>query len=265
LNKFWSRNENYRIISSKLIEFATALSPTINYHYAVPLETVQTYTQRHELYEELQGKLRARRKNASLPQAVAIHGLGSTGKSQLALRYAKDNRDRFNPILWIDAASKETVLSSFERCAAELGLWFTRSEKQSSPLIDSGAIQAVLRYLRNMKEVDDEWLVIVDNADDFTWGIKKVIPKGKRGSVIITSQDNRISKLVDGGCEQVKVDIMTPIEGTSLLLQHLQWDIDSVPEKIRQRCEVVVQRLGYLALAVDLAGMCFSATACCNK
>jgi hypothetical protein len=94
---------------------------------------------------------------------------------------------------------------------------------------------------------------VIDNADDFTWGIKKVIPKGKRGSIIITSRDKLSPMLVDGGCEQLEIGVMSPLEGTNLLLQHLQWHVDSAPKKILESCEVVVQRLGYLPLAVDLA------------
>jgi hypothetical protein len=252
LNKFESRNESYQIILSRLYEITTSLLQTVKRRYGVPLETVQTYTQRYELSNALEEKLRARHENASVVHAIAIHGLGGTGKSQLALKYAEDHKDQYDPVLWVDATDAETVRSSFERCAAELEISVDQSETKGSALVDSRAVQAVLRWLLN--KADDKWLVIIDNADNFSWGLKKVIPKGPRGSIIITSRDHLSSMLVDGGCEQLEVSIMSTHQARELLLQRLQWDVNSAPKKIQQSCDAVVQRLGCLALAVDLAG-----------
>ena len=47
---------------------------------------------------------------------------------------------------------------------------------------------------------------------------------------------------------------MSSSEATTLLLQHLPWDIDSATDTIRQSCEELVQNLGHLPLAIDLAG-----------
>ena len=221
------------------------------HHYAVPIETVHTYTERAELSMEIEQKLQIRHEGAIVPHAVALHGLGGSGKSQLALDYAETHKDRYNPILWIDATDEEAVRSSFRRCAAELGLPEERAEKQESVLTDR-VVQAVLRWLRD--RADDEWLVIVDNADDFSWGIQKIMPKGKRGSVIVTSRDERSVRLVPGACERVCVGVMSPVEGAALLLQHLQLDATSASEAIRQNCHKVAQQLGCLALAIDLAG-----------
>jgi tetratricopeptide (TPR) repeat protein len=198
--------------------------------------------------------LRVRHEKASVPHAVAICGLGGTGKSQLALKYAEDKKEQYNPILWIDATDEEAVRSSFERCAAELGLAVDRAEKQASAVVNAAALQIVLRWLHDRIEADDEWLVIIDNADDLSWGIKKIIPKGERGSILITSRDNRSPMLLPRGCELIQVGPMSPLEGAALLLHHLSWDADSAPETIQQRCSEVAEKLGYLPLAIDLAG-----------
>src|SRR3569833_3118521 len=47
---------------------------------------------------------------------------------------------------------------------------------------------------------------------------------------------------------------MSALEGVALLLQPQRLDAKSAPEDIRQNCDKVAQRLGYLALAIDLAG-----------
>ncbi|KAK3937548.1 hypothetical protein QBC46DRAFT_460804 [Diplogelasinospora grovesii] len=245
LNKFGSRNENYETLISKLLEIATSSARPTKHIYAVPLDTVQTYTQRDRLWEELQEKLQIRHEKATVPYAAVLYGLGGAGKSQLALKYAEEKRDRYNPILWIDAISEEAVRSSFERCAVELGLPDDRNKQHGSALADDGAIQAVRRWLRDRTESDEEWLAI---------GLQTIMPKGERGSVLITSRDELCLRLIPQGCEQIQVSDMTPLEGTTLLLQHLDYDPDSVSEEVRTSCNKVAHKLGYLALAIDLAG-----------
>src|SRR6266699_1762772 len=102
---------------------------------------------------------------------------------------------------WIDATDEEAVRSSFQRCAAELGLPKEHGEKQRSVLTDAG-VQAVLRWLRDRTEAEGEWLVIIDNADDVSWRIQKIISKKERGSIIITSRDERSARLIPRACEQ---------------------------------------------------------------
>jgi hypothetical protein len=135
LSKFATRDEGYRSVLSKLVEITTPLSRTIKHHYAVPVETVETYTHRYELSTPLEAKLQTRNDKASVPHAVAIHGLGSSGKSQLALSYAEARKQRFNPVLWIDATDAEAVRSSFERCATELEITVIQTETAGPILI----------------------------------------------------------------------------------------------------------------------------------
>ncbi|KAK3368554.1 hypothetical protein B0H63DRAFT_77770 [Podospora didyma] len=253
LNKFASKSESYKTILSKLIDVTRSSAWPAKHYYAVPLETVHTYTERAELSTELKRKLQIRHEKASVPYAIVLHGLGGAGKSQLALDYAEKHRDQYNPILWIDAKDEEAVRSSFIRCATELGIRVDRIEKQGSVLTDP-AVLAVIQWLRGRIEEDDKWLVIVDNADDVSWGIQKIIPKGNRGNIIITSQDSRSIKLIPGGCERVRVGLMSPLEGAGLLFQHLRLDPKSASKGIKRGCDEISNRLGYLALAIDLAG-----------
>ncbi|KAF2003883.1 hypothetical protein P154DRAFT_519784 [Amniculicola lignicola CBS 123094] len=255
LNKFSSKNENYKIILGKLLQTITPIALQKQQRfYSVPVSTVESYTERYKLSAAVEEGLRVRHPKATVPYALAIYGLGGTGKTQLALKYVEDHRDEYNPILWIDAKDEDSVRSSFERCASELQLSVDRTQNQGSSLPDSLVVQAVLQWLRSRKETDDAWLVIVDNADDVSWGVKKVLPKGDRGSVIITSQDSQSRKLVDGGCEGVRVDTMEPLEARVLLLRHLDLVFGLVPGEILKDCDKIAGKLGYLALAVDLAG-----------
>ncbi|KAK4652120.1 hypothetical protein QC762_0099710 [Podospora pseudocomata] len=264
LNKFASKNESYQSILSKLTESIRASARPVKHHYAVPLGRVDTYTERVGLSAELEQKLHIRHKKASVPYAVSLYGLGGVGKSQLALDYAEKHKHDYNPILWIDATDEETVRSSFKICAAELGLTVEGGENQGSIITDAG-VRAVLRWLCDRSEADDEWLLIVDNADDVSWGIQKVMPRGNRGRVIITSRDEQSTKLVGGTCESVRVGDMSPPEGRALLLRHLQLDEELAPGDIKDDCDRVVKKLEFLALAIDIAGAYIGSHSPCDK
>lgn len=216
---------------------------------------MQSFTERPELWKDLEEKLQIRHGKARVPYAVALQGLGGVGKSQLALKYAESKRDRYNPILWIDATDEESARSSFGRCAAELGLSGYQEEKQRTAITDDRAVQRVLQWLRDRKETDDEWLVIVDNADDARWGIKDAMPKGSRGTIIITSQDNQSHMLIPGACERVDVGVMSSEEGVMLLCQRLNLRNGAVTEAVRILCAKLADDLGHLPLAIDLAAV----------
>lgn len=125
----------------------------------------------------------------------------------------------------------------------------------------SPVVLAVLHWLEGRGDSNSEWLVVVDNADDHTWGIRDVVPKGRRGSVVITSQNNEANKLFGKPSESLRVDTMEPSEASSLLLQRLGKDASSASEDIQEIASEIVTRLGHLALAVDLAGAYIAADA----
>ncbi|KAI4154247.1 MAG: hypothetical protein LQ340_001792 [Diploschistes diacapsis] len=257
LNKFGSKNDaNYKIILQKLLE---VISPQISQRqvlYSVPFTTINSYTERPTLSREIEEKLNRSQSRAQVPHALVVYGLGGTGKSQLALKYAETHRKDFSPILWIDAKDEESVRSSFGRCASELGLQIEQTNKQSFKLTDLPVIMAVRRWLQERRVSDDEWLFIVDNADDPSWGIKWVLPDGPRGRILITSQDTTAPNLIKGSCEEITIGMMDPLQTRTLLLTHLRLDLgsDSVPQDVLEDCDKVSDQLGYLPLAVDLAG-----------
>ena len=99
LNEFRSRNDaNYKIILQKLLE---VISPQVSQRqmlYSVPFTTVNSYTERPTLSQAIEEKLDRSQSHAQVPHTLVIHGLGGTGKSQLALKYAENHKREFSPI-----------------------------------------------------------------------------------------------------------------------------------------------------------------------
>ena len=178
---------------------------------------------------------------------------GGTGKTQLALNFIKYHKDKFDPILWIDAENQDTARLSFGRCAEALQIPVNPTLVQGSHLRHSTTVQAVCRWLQHRKELDEEWLVVFDNVDNLTWSVFDILPEGQRGNIIITSQDEQLSQLIKG-CEKVSVDIMNRLEARDLLLRHLNPDDRPIGEDTKGLCDQVAVCLECLPLAVNLAG-----------
>jgi hypothetical protein len=217
----------------------------------VPFATVPTYTERPYLTKELGVKLGKRHGGAGLAYAVAVIGLGGTGKTQLVLRYVEEHEDEYNSVLWIDVRSEETARASYERCCRKLGLQ-VEAALSEGPLQDVPSVQAVLSWLRDRSE-DKRWLVVVDNADDLSWDVSGVVPKGKAGTVIVTSQDAQASRLLGGRTPTVRVDAMEPEEAVRLVSNYFDEPLCR-EDGCLALVEEITECLDRLALAMDLAG-----------
>lgn len=112
-------------------------------------------------------------------------------------------------------------------------------------------MQAVLSRLRGIKPWEEKWLVVVDNADDLSWNVSDILPKGKAGTFILTSQGSHASRLFT--TESIRVDAMQPKEAFGLLPAFFD-------ESTRNEdgCEALLreisERLDRLPLPMYLAG-----------
>ncbi|KAF2199390.1 hypothetical protein GQ43DRAFT_482494 [Delitschia confertaspora ATCC 74209] len=257
LNKFHSRkDENYQAISKSLIKIIVSEgSRRPSRIYSVPQKTVENFTARNDLSDMIKAMLKVKHENNSVPHALAIHGLGGIGKTQLALKCAEDARFVYNTVLWIDATDEETMKASFRRCSNVLGLKVDESREPGCPLWELPTVLAVKEWLLEQEEENERWLLIVDNADDLTWGIKKVLPEGPQGSIIITSRDSLAPKLIRGGCESIQIGPMEPKEARALLLQDAHRGGVPIAGEVEAMADELAEILGYLPIAVSLAGV----------
>jgi hypothetical protein len=205
------------------------------------------------------------------PRSLALWGIGGAGKTQLTLRYLELNRNRYDPIIWINARSPETAAKSYADAFEALDLDFPahamdefrkdaalNSEKQFA-MQTNWVIKAVLYWLAHRRKEHCEWLVIIDGADDLTW-IPDILPRGIRGSVIITSRDQRVDRFTN---HAINVGMMTTDEAVELLFRGAKLRSDSPANLVanskwrtsqEQQALGIVNVLGHLPFAVDLAG-----------
>jgi hypothetical protein len=113
-------------------------------------------------------------------------------------------------------------------------------------------VQAMLSWLRGRGE-DKRWLVVVDNADDLAWDVSSIVPKGKAGTVIVTSQDAQASRLLGGRTPMVKVDAMEPEEAVRLVSNYFDEPLCHGDGSLTL-VEEITECLDRFALAMGLAG-----------
>jgi tetratricopeptide (TPR) repeat protein len=212
---------------------------------------VSTYAERPQLSQELEEKLN-KTHGGELAHAVAVVGLGGTGKTQLVLRYLQKHQEEYDTVLWLDVRSVETARSSFERCCRALSL-NVEASLGDGPLQDVPPVQAVLSLLRARSE-DERWLMVLDNADDPSW-VSSIVPQGEAGTVIVTSQDAGAARLLGGHVTKVDVDAMEPEEAVCVMSEHFEDLVyQDEDDECRELIEEITKLLDRLALALDLAG-----------
>jgi tetratricopeptide (TPR) repeat protein len=93
----------------------------------------------------------------------------------------------------------------------------------------------------------DNWLLIMDNADDQFLDISRFFPAGNRGSIVITTRNPDFQRYATVG--SYKVDRMHPEDAITLLLKGSAVQ-DTENAETRKLAREVVDVLGCLALAI---------------
>ena len=105
-----------------------------------------------------------------------LWGTGGIGKTQICLKFIEEMSGRLSHVFWVDASSVESITMSIRGISSI-------SAAQASCLDDS--VESVLQWMSGIQE---EWLIVFDNADDLpVYVVERFIPIGNRGNILITS------------------------------------------------------------------------------
>ncbi|HET8840852.1 MAG TPA: helix-turn-helix transcriptional regulator, partial [Ktedonobacteraceae bacterium] len=127
--------------------------------WMVPYARNPHFTGRDDLLEHLARELSLAlpgdttpTRRAVLSQPQAIKGLGGIGKTQIAIEYAYRAReqDHYTHTFWINAASSEAMLTSFQTLAEQLPNFAEKDEHDQHKLI-----AAVVRWI---EQCPQSWL-----------------------------------------------------------------------------------------------------------
>ena len=165
----------------------------------VPFRRNHFFTGREDTLDKLHALLtREYTSIVSLP--IAISGLAGMGKTQIAVEYAYRYEQEYQYVLWVQADAYEILTASYLTVAHLLG--FPEQNKQNQ----SRVVNAVKCWL----EAHTDWLLILDNADDFPL-IDKFLPQRNRGHILITTRASAVA----GWAQCIEIDKMDTEESLS--------------------------------------------------
>ncbi|KAG8746892.1 hypothetical protein FRC12_014188 [Ceratobasidium sp. 428] len=170
-------------------------------------------------------------------RVCVVHGLGGSGKTQIALKSVERTRDNWLDIVYIDATTRESATTTLKG--------FAQARKIGETYEDA------LRWLELSSE---SWLLLIDNADDPDLELQSFIPGGSCGSVLITTRLRSLALLGQGPGFNCSVGEMEPEEAVELLLTKSQMKDQVLSNDEMDAATSLVQDLGYLALAIVHAG-----------
>ncbi|KAG9085383.1 hypothetical protein FRC06_003637 [Ceratobasidium sp. 370] len=165
------------------------------------------------------------------------HGLGGTGKTQLALKVIERTLENWTDIVYVDATSRETTLGALTGFAMAKKIGETHED--------------TIRWLESSPRL---WLLVFDNADDPGLGLPDFIPGGSHGRVLITTRLRSLALLAQGLGSECNVGGMDSEEAVELLLKKARMQDKVLPVEEMEAATKLVEDLGYLALAIVHAG-----------
>ncbi|SCB65545.1 unnamed protein product [Fusarium graminearum] len=233
---------------------ATPLVPSYPLSSMTPVKTfVQRPLLRDSIRNQFTKPLEADKQGEV--RTVGVWGMGGAGKSQIALSYVQRYRTEYNATFWIQADHTASVDRDF------LAIYRLLVDT-TQPLSDPKPEDVKREVLGWFARASEKYLVIFDGADslhqtdeDFV-DLSQYCPGSSNTHIIITSRSS-IAKS-RSTFEGVSVEELEEAQSVELFLACAE--IQPEREDVLAETKLIVHELGYLALAVSMAGRYVSQT-----
>ena len=179
-------------------------------------------------------KLRAAFEDAthSGQKRFVIFGLSGSGKTQLTLKYADEQQDKYWGIFFIDGSSRKNASASYAEIAT------------------IGGVEPNERAAKNWLVTRDlPWLLIVDNVDSDEVSLDDLLTAGNKGCVLITSRNPANRTYGNVGVRHLELQIMEEDEANELILKAAE-EPSPWSKSLVDSASMICQALGYLPLAL---------------
>ena len=185
-------------------------------------------------------------------KVLIVWGLGGAGKTQIVLDYVHTHRTEYTAFFWIEASQKVTIERDY------MNIYRSLFDGQLPVGQDFVTIDdAVLRVKNWFCEQRDRWLLVfdgadsIDNEEDHNYvDLNYFMPNSTTGHIIVTTRsDTALGMTILEGVEVGQLD-----EPQAIDLFYQCSGVRKHDPEIEDGVRQIVQELGCLALAVNLAG-----------
>ncbi|TAQ86299.1 hypothetical protein B7494_g5375 [Chlorociboria aeruginascens] len=207
---------------------------SLNKHFAIGRSVKSFYTGR----DKQMAKLKAAFDDGAYhgQKRFVVYGLGGSGKTELALKYAEDYVQNFWGVFFVDASSRKNASGSY------------------SEIAKIGGVEPNEKAAKNWLATRDlPWLLIVDNADDDEIRLEELLPAGTKGCILITSRNPAHRSYGTVGERYLELLPMEKEEANLLILRAAE-EPSPWTKTVKDSANVLCQALGYLPLALVHAG-----------
>ena len=182
-----------------------------------------------------------------LRHSCLLWGPGGIGKTQICLKFIEEMSGRLSYVFWVDASSVESITASLRGISSI-------PAAQASCLDDS--VDFVLQW---MSSIQEEWLIVFDNADEPpVYVMEGFIPPGNRGNILITSRNQSMGRVISFE-NIIEISEIKVSDAITLLLKASHLNASAKHIEVAKN---IVTELGCLPLAVDQAGAYIEAGRC---
>lgn len=131
-------------------------------------------------------------------KVFVLHGMGGIGKTQLAVAFARQHRDRFSTVFWLDGTTESSLKTSIAACVtriSEIQIMAVRGAPDATVSDSTMAVRDFMAWLTLPGNVN--WLLVFDNidqeypsvrADTDAYSVLEYLPEGDHGSILITTR-----------------------------------------------------------------------------
>ncbi|KIM28911.1 hypothetical protein M408DRAFT_49911, partial [Serendipita vermifera MAFF 305830] len=169
--------------------------------------------------------------------------MGGCGKTQLVSYFLQEYPNLYAQIVYVDASSSSSIKSDFQSWARTLGGGHERD-----------AWEDTLRTLNNVTQ-EEQWVLVLDNADDPTSDLIPFLPKNIYVTILITSRNRNLGNL--STTSHLEPGEMDADEAMAVILQAARRQLPLSNQEMRDARDLL-KELGCLAVALVRAGTyCF--------
>ncbi|KAF4437154.1 hypothetical protein F53441_13112 [Fusarium austroafricanum] len=185
------------------------------------------------------------------PQIFVLWGLAGVGKTQLALKFAEIMKARLN-VFWIRADQSSNFIHDYAKLWTQMQMQMHTDNQLPNEAQD---LTTLLEETCSVLESNPaEWLLVLDNADDFDEYRQAMDPYLPRsGRILITSRDPRFQGDVAATEDGLNVLPMDEKESIELLTNSIPERLQTMASETEGATSYLVNMLGNLPLAIAQA------------